>query len=256
MNIRQYLIHRKASTDLSRFADFSRQLKTKYKTLDGYAFDFDEEDILSIKFYYKIYTKKDIYDCNFARWFFENDMFYYAFSGHFNKDILIVDGKSLAGLNFAIKYNTKTKQIVRSVYFKYSNNSSLVIHCDGVNVWTNKYYYLYNHFIIKCINKLFKLNMPDHDEAIELSLRGKNIHATIYPRFNRQSLDLQSSKLYCQKVMPKLLRPEAPLAQNFALGIHCYDKNSHFVTKGYVSNNAMQKIYFGCFDWEKSIFEN
>ena len=48
MNIRQYLIHRKASTDLSRFADFSRQLKTKYKTLDGYAFDFDEEDILSI----------------------------------------------------------------------------------------------------------------------------------------------------------------------------------------------------------------
>ena len=65
MNIRQYLIHRKASTDLSRFADFSRQLKTKYKTLDGYAFDFDEEDILSIKFYYKIYTKKDIYDSNF-----------------------------------------------------------------------------------------------------------------------------------------------------------------------------------------------
>ena len=45
MNIRQYLIHHKASTDLSRFADFSRQLKTKYKTLDGYAFDFDEEDI-------------------------------------------------------------------------------------------------------------------------------------------------------------------------------------------------------------------
>ena len=58
MNIRQYLIHRKASTDLSRFADFARQLKTKYKTLDGYAFDFDDQDILSIKFYYKIYTKK------------------------------------------------------------------------------------------------------------------------------------------------------------------------------------------------------
>jgi len=98
--------------------------------------------------------------------------------------------------------------------------------------------------------------MPNHNEAIELSLRGKNIHTTIYPRFNRQSLDLQESKLYCQKVMPKLLRPEAPLAQNFALGIHCYDKNSHFVTKGYVSNNETQKIYFGCFDWEKSIFEN
>jgi hypothetical protein len=256
MNIRQYLIHRQASTDLSRFADFSRQLKTKYKTLDGYAFDFDDEDILSIKFYYKIYTKKNIYDSNFARWFFENDMFYYAFAGYLNKDSLIVDSKSLSGLNFAIKYNTKTKQVIRSVYFQYSNKSSLVIHCDGVNVWTNKYYYLYNHFIIKCINKLFKLNMPNHNEAIELSFRGKNIHTTIYPRFNRKSLDLQESKLYCQKVMPKLLRPKAPHGQNLTLAIHCYDKNSHLVTKGYTSNNAIQKIYFGCFDWEKSIFEN
>lgn len=255
MNIRQYLIHCKASTDLSRFADFSRQLKTKYKTLDGYAFDFDDQDISSIKFYYKIYTKKDIYDSNFARWFFENDMFYYAFAGHFNKDRLIVNSKSLVGLNFAIKYNTQTKQVIRSVYFQYSNKSSLVIHCDGVNVWTNKYHYLYNRFLIKFINKLFKLNMPDHNEAIELSFRGKNIHTTIYPRFNRQSLDLQDSKLYCQKVMPKLLRPEAPLGQNLALGIHCYDKNSHFVTKGYTSNNEIQKIYFGCFDWKKSIFE-
>lgn len=256
MNIRQYLIHRKASTDLSRFADFSRQLKTKYKTLDGYAFDFDEEDILSIKFYYKIYTKKDIYDSNFARWFFNNDMFYYAFAGYFNKDELTLNSKSLAGLNFSIKYNIQTKEIVRSVYFKYANQSSLVIHCNGVNVWTNKYYYLYNHFLIKCINKLLKLNMPNHKEAIELSFRDKNIHTTIYPRFNRESLNLQDSKLYCQKLMPKLLQLEAPLGQNFALGIHCYDKNSHFVTKGYTSNNAMQKIYFGCFDWEKSIFEN
>lgn len=256
MNIRQYLIHHKASTDLSRFADFSRQLKTKYKTLDGYAFDFDEKDISSIKFYYKIYTKKDIYDCNFSRWFFNNDMFYYTFAGYFNKDRLALNGKSLSGLNFAIKYNTKTKQIVRSVYFQYSNKSSLVIHCNGVNVWINKYYYIYNRLIIKCINKLFKLNMPNHNEAIEVSFRRGSIHASIYPRFNRQSLDLQGSKLYCQKIMPKLLSPKAPLGQNFALGIHCYDKNSDFITKGYTSNNAMQKIYFGCFDWKQSIFEN
>ena len=256
MNIRQYLIDSQASINLTRFADFSRQLKTKYKTLDGYAFDFDDKDITSIKLYYKIYTKKDAYDSNFARWFFNNDMFYYAFAGYFNKDRLIIDSKSLSGLNFAIKYNRKTRQTVRSVYFKYSNKSSLVIHCDGVNVWINKYYYLYNQLLIKCINKLFKLNMPDHNEAIELSLRSKNIHAVIYPRFKRQSLDLQQSKLYCQKIMPKLLSVESPLGQNFALGIHCYDKNSEFVTKGYTSKNEMQKIYFGCFDWKKSIFEN
>ena len=60
MNIRQYLIDSQASINLTRFADFSRQLKTKYKTLDGYAFDFDDKDITSIKLYYKIYTKKDV----------------------------------------------------------------------------------------------------------------------------------------------------------------------------------------------------
>jgi hypothetical protein len=256
MNIRQYLIHRKASTDLSRFADFSSHLKQQYKTLDGYAFDFDEEDILSIKFYYKIYTKKDIYDCNFSHWFFNNDLFHYAFMGYFNADDSQENHQSLTGLNFSIKYNINTKRVVRSVYFKCANKSSLVIHCDGVNVWINKYYYIYNRFIIKCINKLFKLNMPDHNEAIEFSIRNKSIHCSIYPLVNRSNKDIKESKNYCQKLMKSLLLPQAPEGQNEALGIHCFDSNSDFITKGYTSNNLHQKIYFGCFDWKNSIFKN
>jgi phage anti-repressor protein len=45
-------------------------------------------------------------------------------------------------------------------------------------------------------------------------------------------------------------------AQDLSLFIHSKTERSSLITKGYSSNNSAQKIYFGCFDWKKSIFEN
>lgn len=254
MNIRQYLIKTKAPLDMRRFADFSPQLKERYKTLDGYAFDFDERDVRAIKFYYKIYTKQIDLKGNFFDWFFEHDMFYYFFKGYFHQRCLEIESLGLTGINFAIKYNLASRKVIRSVYFQVSRNASLVMHNDGVNTWTNNYFYMYNRFMIKCINKLFKLNMPKHREAIEISTRGKSLHATIFPRFKRGSLDLFDSQKYCLNLMPDLISDNSLPAQNIPLSIHCSDPNSSFITKGYSTKNKMQKIYFGCFDWQKSIF--
>lgn len=256
MNIRQYLIETKAPPEMSRFADFSWQLKEQHKTLDGYAFDFDALDVRAIKFYYKIYTKNTDFGSNFFRWFFENDMFYYAFKGYFNNRFLGTANRGLTGINFAIKYNLVSKRTIRSVYFSITRNASLVIHNDGVNTWTNNYFYMYNRFMIKCINKLFKLNMPKHREAIEISTRDKSLHATIFPRFKRNSLDLIESQKYCLDLMPNLISDNSLPAQNIPLAIHFHDLNSSFITKGYSTKNKMQKIYFGCFDYKKSIFQN
>lgn len=255
MNIRKYLIEQKASLDMSRFADFSDQLKNQYRTLDGYAFDFDESDVCAVKFYYKIYTKNTDFDNNFFEWFFENDMFYYAFLGYFHPRYLELSHRGLTGINFAIKYNLVSKKTIRSVYFQIAHNTSLVIHNDGVNTWTNNYSYLYNKLIIRCINKLFQLNMPKHQEAIEMSIRDRVLHATIFPRFKRDSLNLADSKKYCLKLMSNLISDNSLSAQNIPLAIHCSDPNSSFITKGYSTKNKMQKIYFGCFDYKKSIFQ-
>lgn len=256
MNIRQYLIEQKAPLEMSRFADFSRQLKDQYKTLDGYAFDYNASDVCAIKFYYKIYTKNTDFESNFFKWFFENDMFYYAFVGYFHPRCLELPNRGLTGINFAIKYNLVSKRTIRSVYFRIANNASLVIHSDGVNTWTNNYYYVYNRFLIKYINKLFKLNMPKHREAIEISVRDKNLHACIFPRFKRNSLELHEAQKYCLDLMPHLIIDNSLPAQNIPLTIHCHDINSSFITKGYTTKNNMQKIYFGCFDYKKSIFQN
>ena len=256
MNIRQYLIEQKAPLEMSRFADFSRQLKDQYKTLDGYAFDYNALDVSAIKFYYKIYTKNTDFESNFFKWFFENDMFYYTFAAYFHPRCLELPNRGLTGINFAIKYNLASKQTIRSVYFRIANNASLVIHSDGVNTWTNNYYYVYNRFLIKCINKLFKLNMPKHREAIEISVRDKNLHACIFPRFKRNSLELNEAQKYCLDLMPNLIMDNSLPAQNIPLTIHCHDINSSFITKGYTTKNNMQKIYFGCFDYKKSIFKN
>ena len=255
MNIRKYLIEQKVPLEMSRFADFSRQLKQQYKTLDGYAFDFDSLDVRAVKLYYKIYTKNTDFNSNFFQWFFENDMFYYFFGGHFHPRYLELPNRGLTGINFAMKYNFVSQKTIRSVYFPIARSTSLVIHNDGVNTWTNNYSYLYNRFMIKCINKLFKLNMPKHREAIEISTRNKSLHTTIFPRFNRNSLDLSDAKTYCLSLMPNLISDNSLPAQNIPLAIHCSDSNSSFITKGYSTKNKMQKIYFGCFDWKKSIFD-
>jgi hypothetical protein len=256
MNIRQYLIDIKAPLEMSRFADFSVQLKNKFRTLDGYAFNYDKYDVRSVKFYYKIYTKSNNFDANFFNWYFNNDMFYYAFKGYFNSKSLDLSGGTLTGINFSIKYDTLSKKMVRSIYFQCSRNSCLVIHNNAVNTWISKYYYMHNRLLIHSINKIFKLNMPKHRESIEISTRGTELHASIFPRFDRASLTLDESKSYCAKLMPNLISDNSLPAQNIPLAIHCYDDNSSFITKGYTSNNTMQKIYFGCFDWQKSIFKN
>ena len=124
MSIRQYLIEANSPLEMSRFADFSSQLKKQYKTLDGYAFDFNSKDVSAIKFYYKIYTKDNKFDNNFFRWFLQNDMFYYAFKGYYNPLFSEVSHRGLTGINFAIKNNIKSKQIIKSIYFRTSNTSS------------------------------------------------------------------------------------------------------------------------------------
>lgn len=256
MNIRQYLIHHKVPADLARFADFGSHLKQQYKTFDGYAFDFDDKEIQSIKFYYKIYTKQNIWQSDFVNWFINNDNFYYACTGLYNSNQINTKHQSLEALNFAIKYNLNTKKLTRAFYFKLGNKSSIVINCDGVDMKKTKYYYIYNRLLIKSINKIFNLNMPPHNEALEFSLRMKGAHATVFPLFDRNKPNLQDSKRYCQTLMQRLLTPSAPRGQNEALAIHCHDPYSDFITKAYTSDDAMQKIYFGCFDWKKSIFEN
>ena len=255
MNIKQYLIDQKVPQELLRFADSSQELKKKYKCIDGYGFDF-HENIKSIKLYHKIYTQKIPETTNFFRWFFEQDAFYYAFLSFFKKSKLGTCNQSLNGLNFAIKYNLKTKKITRSVYFSTSKHKCLVINYTQGKFTTNTYYYIYNKTIINCINKIFKLNMPEHNEGIELSFRGFSPHCTIYPKIDHNNSTLEDSLEYCQKLMPALLKPKPHAGQSQALSIHHDNTNSSFATKGYAKNNTMQKIYFVCFDWEKSIFEN
>lgn len=247
MNIRQYLINQNVPQELNYFADFSGQLKQQYRTLDGYAFDFDCHHINSVKLYYKIYTKNFKSNDNFLKWFLEDNDFKNYISNNCNSL-----SKGLTGINFSIKYKIKCNKVIRSVYIKRNNTTSTVIHFDEKNIWSSTYLYVYNTFLIKCINKIFKLNMPMHNEAIELSIRDKIVHASIFPKADRSDPDLTQAKNYCLKLMPKLLKNSLQ-PEKTALSIHSNTKNSSFITKGYTSNR-LQKIYFGCFNWEKSVF--
>lgn len=249
MNIRQYLIDQNSPKELNRFADFSCQLKQEHRTLDGYAFDFDRNNINSIKLYYKIYTNNFKSDNQFLKWFLEDNDFKNYISNNCNSL-----SKGLTGINFSIKYKIKSNKAIRSVYIKRNNTTSTVIHFDEKNIWSSTYFYVYNTFLIKCINKIFKLNMPMHNEAIELSIRDKIIHASIFPKADRSDPDLCKAKNYCLKLMPKLLlKKSLQHPENIALSVHSNTKNSSFITKGYTST-GLQKIYFGCFDWKKSVF--
>jgi hypothetical protein len=250
MNIRQYLNNQNFPQELNHFANFSPQLKKEYRTLDGYAFDFDCDNINSVKLYYKIYTKNFKVESEFLNWFLkESNLENYVLN---NSNSL---GKGLTGINFSIKYKIKSNKIIKSVYIKRNNTSSTVFHFNEKNIWSSTYFYIYNTFLIKCINKIFNLNMPIHNEAIELSIRDKIIHASIFPRVDRSDPNLTKAKNYCLKLMPKLLLKNPLHAENTALSIHSNTKNSSFITKGYTSNE-LQKIYFGCFDWENSVFSN
>lgn len=251
MNLRQYLMDRKPPDSLFRFMDFSQDLKSNFKVLDGYAFDFSEE-INSVKLYYKTYNKEQIFDSNFFLWFTENNLLSYNLKQNYQPTQKDVNG--LAGLNFAVKYNFNNKQLSKSIYFSNSKNSSLVMHETDNIISYNKYYYTYNSLLIKFINKFFAIKMPRHKEGLELSFRGKDTHCTVFPRINHRKLTIKQSEAYCQNVALKLLMDESHAGQNPAICVHLATNNSSIITKGYTANDEFQKIYFGCFDWKKSVF--
>lgn len=251
MNIKEYLLTKRCPSSLLDFANFSNQLKKEFKTLDGYAFDFDDS-IKSVKLYFKIYTRKQIFNSDFFQWFAGDNHLGYNFRKSYKKSR---DNKnSLSALNFAIKYNLNSRKIIKSIYFGDKPNASLVISESNKKVYSNRYYYIYNSLLIKLINRLLKLNMPPHKQAIELSIRGKSAHCSVFPKLNREKLNIKESKSYCQKHIHPLLESNFLAGQNLALSVDLNTENSSLITKGYTLNNQFQKIYFGCFDWDKSVF--
>tara|TARA_R110001592_G_scaffold350736_2_gene647128 strand:+ start:3757 stop:4518 length:762 start_codon:yes stop_codon:yes gene_type:complete len=253
MNIKQYLSAIGEPRVLREFCSFYPELKLEYKTLDGYAFDFNES-ITSVKLYYKIYTRKNIFDSSFFDWFSSSNLTkgkLQKYSG--DKETA---KNSIKGFNFAVKYNLDSKNVSKSFYFGDKYNSSLVISESLSKIYQNRYYYIYNNLAIRLINKLLNLKMPNHKEAIELSFRKSSVHCSVFPKINKKNLNINDAKRYCENQTKNLLLESSLSGQSEALSIHCDTKNSTLITKGYSSGNNLQKLYFGCFDWESSIYSN
>ena len=100
-------------------------------------------------------------------------------------------------------------------------------------------------------NKVLKLNIPNHNEALELSARRESIDATVYPRLRHA--DLLYSSQYCSNLKFLLKNSSFEKTQNNIISQFKEDINS-FVTKGYKNLSKQEKIYFGHFDWKSSIF--
>lgn len=253
MNIKQYLSAIDEPKALREFCSFSPELKSEYKTLDGYAFDFNES-ITSVKLYYKIYTRKNIFNSSFFDWFSSSSLTKDNLQKHLGGKETAKN--SIKGFNFAVKYNLDSKNIVKSFYFGDKYNSSLVMSESLSKIYQNRYYYVYNNLVIRLINKLLNLKMPNHKEAIELSFRKNVAHCSVFPKINKKNPNIADAKRYCENQTKNLLSENSLSGQPEALSIHCSTKNSTLITKGYTSGNNLQKLYFGCFDWKNSIYSN
>ena len=247
MKIRDYLAETDQAKKLISFADASLLFKENCKCLDGFAFDFDEK-INAIKLYIKLYKYKLIDLEDFINKFSENNRFKKLYYSNVAKIFKGYNQKSLRGINLSIKYNLHTDSIIKSIYFSTNNKTSI---CISDNLSIRKYHYIYNKPLIKLINKVLKLNIPNHNEALELSARRESIDATVYPRLRHE--DLLYSSQYCSNLKFLLKNSSFEKTQNNIISQFKEDINS-FVTKGYKNSSKQEKIYFGHFDWKSSIF--
>jgi hypothetical protein len=241
MKIYDFILNNSLPKDLRAFCDFSKDLKSKYKALDGFGLDYSKKGINSIKLYTKIYSRKlpaqeDCLKCFFG----EQDFI-------INKTD--IHNQSIQGINLSIKLNLNSLKTKKAIYLPDGKNSSKVITFNKGARTELKYRYFHNPLIIKLINFYFKLNMPKHKEGIEFSKRGKKAHCAIFPKFNHNNMTLKQSKNYCNK-LKKIINPQLPdFIEEFET------KECSFITQGYTSNSIISKTYFGLFDWEKSTFE-
>ena len=120
MNLKDFICTKDKS--LQEFSAFSSELKSSFRTLDGYAFDFNDS-ITSIKLYYKIYNRKEILKSDFFKWFLNEQTHIRARELLSTKQEL--NKNSISGLNFGIKYNLATEEITKSFYFGDKKNVSL-----------------------------------------------------------------------------------------------------------------------------------
>lgn len=241
MKIYDFILNNGLPEDLRAFCDFSKDLKSKHKVLDGFGLDYSKKEINSIKLYTKIYSRKLPAQEDFFKYFFREQDFI------INKTD--IHNQSIQGINLSIKLNLNSLKLQKAIYLPHGKNSSKVITLNKDRHTELKYRYFYNPSIINLINFYFKLNMPKHKEGIEFSKRGRQAHCSIFPKFNHNNMTLKESKNYCNK-LKKTIKPELPdFIKEFET------KECSFITQGYTSNNTISKTYFGLFDWKKSTFE-
>jgi hypothetical protein len=241
------------------FARASEGLKIVHRCLDGIGLNYTREKILSVKAYCKILDNTPKFSDEFLNTFGEGREFRSALLDLCSRasPCLLDRETGLSGINIGIKYNTETKESVKSVYVKTCPNICYVLNCNGPKLSEIKYHYIFNKLYQRLLNFWFGFGMPPHNHAMEFSRRATSSFATVYPIFCRKPNQRPSSmrKQYGNsfKQLNSLNRWEIEreivesCEENFPLWTP--------ITKGYESKGGSRKIYMGMFSYKNSCFK-
>ena len=251
--IHSSLKHNKAN---EAFIKNANSLRGDNKLIDGVGINYTKNEVISIKYYFKIVEEIPKLSEGFNSFFFKDNSFYNSCSNLFferkqGKNINRNIGLSGMAISFRhhIHNNSHSSALSALMPSKKILRYSLSIDLTKNGIHKHKYYYIFNPFVKKILKKIFKLNFPDSRHGMEIYFSGEGVSskglinqdvcATVYPLF-AENIKRELSSNY----MNLSLRSPWIIEKEICQAISSYNHRMIPITKGYQSKDLSRKIYF------------
>ena len=240
------------------FMQHSEKIKVVHRCLDGLGINYTEKNPTKVKLYCKILDKFPKFSDSFIETFLyngEEKKEFHNFCAN-SSECILDRSTGLSGINLAIKKDFKTGKVVRSVYIKKSPRKSVVLSFSDEGISYENYHYIFNRFFVWSLNKFF--GMPNHQQALELSIKENSAYATVYPIFSFSKVRKPSKMSEpFEDLFFKLQAHQPWEIENYIFSL-IQEGNIYLspITKGYKISKDERKMYFGAFSYKHSSFKH
>jgi hypothetical protein len=238
--------------DVCNYLDLNTQFMICHKCIDGLGINYSKNEIISIKFYLKIFDTQPKFSDRFIKEFLSNEEFKSRFVRLciLNNATPELRSNGLTGVNTSLKIHLINNSTSRSVYRRIGTKASEAITLSGNEVSSEKYKYIFNRGLQSIIRLFYNIQIPRCAGGMEFYSKGEGINkageiakiacATAYPPVELK----KNPKVYLSKYFNNLQSKKPwDIEESIIKGAQNFNKHIIPITKGYQKGDVTRKIY-------------
>jgi hypothetical protein len=241
-----------AREECEKYLELNNQFMICHKCIDGFGINYSKEEVISIKFYLKIFDPQPKFSDRFLREFLDNE----EFKSEFKRLCVLNNAPSdhrnngLTGVNTSLKIHLMTNSTSKSIYRRVGSKVSEAVTLSGNEVSSESYRYVFSRPLQTMIRFFYRVPIPRCAGGVEFYKRGEGLNGkgqiiktacgTAYPLIDEK----KNPKVYLSEYFNNL-QSITPwdIEERIIDAAKNFNKHIVPITKGYQRGGITRKIY-------------